>query len=92
MSANTQTLSEDIRSLYARLTGDDFGDDLQLAHQMAQEEAPHDHWLQSNKLGYEARLFLSAATAFSMRCLKNDPYKCAVLTRSMAESLAQSKA
>lgn len=92
MSNTQQNLSEDIHSIFTSLTR---GGDESLwrsAEQIAGEQEPRDHWLQTDKLPYEARLFLSAATAFSLRCLKDNPYKCAVLTRDMAETLAHSKA
>ena len=41
----------------------------------------------TNHLDYESRLFLYAAVAYSLRCMKRDPYKCAVFVRSAAESL-----
>ena len=60
---------------------------LRRARELAEEEGPQDHWLLTNHLDYESRLFLCAAVAYSLRCMKRDPYKCAVFVRSVAESL-----
>lgn len=84
-----ENLAEEICALYSRLTGGQHEEDLSVMRRLAQEEEPHDHWLETNKLDYASRLFLCAATAFSMRCLKGDTYKCSVLTRSMAETLSR---
>lgn len=93
MSTTERTpLSEEICALFTRLTQGNAEADLQWAREMAQEMESHDHWLQTRKLDQDARLFLYAATAFSMRCLKDSPYKCAVLTRNLAEAFAQQRA
>lgn len=88
----TQPLAEQIQAIFQQLTqgaGKGANDaQWQIATELAHEQAPHDHWLQTGSLDYETRLFLSAAAALSMHCLKGSPYKCAVLTRGLAESLA----
>lgn len=80
-------LAEEICDLYTRLTGGTQDADLRLACKLAEEEGPQDHWLLTNHLDYESRLFLFAAVAYAMRCMKRDPYKWAVFVRSAAESL-----
>lgn len=80
-------LAEEICDLYTRLTGGDYSEDLRRARELAEEEGPQDHWLLTNHLDYVSRLFLCAAVAYSLRCMKRDPYKCAVFVRSVAESL-----
>lgn len=83
-----EDLAEEIRGLYSRLTGSARDEDLRLVRKLAEEESPQDHWLMTNHLDYESRFFLYAAVAYAMRCMKRDPYKCAVFVRSAAESLA----
>lgn len=82
-------LAEEICALYSRLTGGKYEEDMPLLRRMAEEEEPHDHWLRTNKLDYASRVFLCAATAFFMHYMKGDGYKCAVLTRSVAETFAR---
>ena len=84
----TQPLAEQIQAIFQQLTKGTSDAQWTHATELAQEQAPHDHWLQTGALDYETRLFLSAAAALSMHCLKGSPYKCAVLTRGLAESLA----
>lgn len=86
-TANSEELSTTISSMFATLTGETDQSALNKITQMASEEAPHDHWLQTNKLSYEGRLFLCAAVAYAMRSMKNDPYKCAAFTRNIAEAM-----
>lgn len=80
-------LAEEICELYSKLAGDAYAEDLNRARDLAQSDAPHDHWLQTNRLDYESRLFLYLSAAFAMRCMKNEPYKCAVFMRNAAEAL-----
>ena len=63
-------LAEEICDLYTRLTGGDYSEDLRRARELAEEEGPQDHWLLTNHLDYESRLFLYAAVAYSLRCMK----------------------
>lgn len=84
-------LAEEICDLYTRLTGGDYSEDLRRARELAEDEGPQDHWLLTNHLDYESRLFLYAAVAYSLRCMKRDPYKCAVFARSAAESLTAAR-
>lgn len=85
-------LTEEIRDLFNRLTDGQAEADLQWAHEKAWGLEPHDHWLETHGLDPDARLFLFAATAYAMRCLKGKPYRCAVLTRNMAEDYARNRA
>ncbi len=80
-------LAEEICELYSKLAGDAYAEDLNRARDLAQSDAPHDHWLQTNRLDYESRLLLYLSAAFAMRCMKNEPYKCAVFMRNAAEAL-----
>ena len=84
-------LAEEICELYSKLAGDASAEDLARAKELAQAEAPHDHWLQTNKLDYESRLFLYLSAAYAMRCMKSEPYKCAVFMRYAAEALTRPK-
>ncbi len=84
-------LAEEICELYSKLAGDASAEDLARAKELAQAEAPHDHWLQTNKLDYESRLFLYLSAAYAMRCMKSEPYKCAVFMRNAAEALTRPK-
>ncbi|SDF36669.1 hypothetical protein [Desulfovibrio legallii] len=87
--SDREFLAEEMCALYSRLTGEEAAPaDLELARRLAQEEEPHDHWLETGKLDYESRLFLYMAAAYAMRCMKRDTYRCAVFMRSAATALA----
>jgi hypothetical protein len=86
-TANSEEMVSNIAAMYASLSGETNEAALQEIKRLASEEVAHDHWLQTNKLSYESRLFLCAAVSLALRAMKNSPYKCAVFTRNMAESL-----
>lgn len=86
-TANSEEMVNNISSMYASLTGENNESALQEIKRMASEEVSHDHWLETNKLSYEGRLFLCAAVAYAMRAMENSPYKCAAFTRNIAETL-----
>ena len=59
-TTNSEEMVNNISSMYASLTGENNESALQEIKRMASEEASHDHWLETNKLSYEGRLFLCA--------------------------------
>lgn len=82
-------LADEICELFIKLTGDAYAEDMARARKLAEGGNPHDHWLHTTRLDYESRLFMYMAAAFAMRCMKGEPYKCAVFMRSAAEALSQ---
>ncbi len=82
-------LSEMIYELYNILTEGNHENDMMRVCALAEEESAADHWLMTKDLDYGSRIFLFAATAFALRCMNNNSYKCAIFVRSAAEALLQ---
>lgn len=88
---NRSYLTEMMYEMYNILTEGSHEEDLMHACALAEEESPADHWLMTKDLDYESRLFLFAATAYALRCMNNNSYKCAIFVRSAAEAILQEK-
>ncbi|WP_297671905.1 hypothetical protein [uncultured Desulfovibrio sp.] len=86
-----QDLAEELLDVFSSLPRGLNDDDIRFVRRLAAEESAADHWLQTAHLDKETRLSLMAAVAYVLRCLKNDPYKCAVFTRAAAEAVLAEK-
>ncbi|MBQ9453070.1 MAG: hypothetical protein IJU65_07250 [Desulfovibrio sp.] len=86
-----QDLAEELLDVFSSLPHGLNDNEIRIIRRLAAEESSADHWLQTTGLDQESRLGLIAAVAYVLHCLKNDPHKCTVFTRSVAEALLNEK-
>ena len=91
IACERQDLAEELLDVFSSLPNGLPDEDIRVVRRLAAEESSADVWLQISKLGKESRICLMAAVAYTLHCLKNDPYKCSVFSRAAAEALLAEK-
>lgn len=82
-------LAEEFLDIVSSLPNGLTDDDIRAVRRLAAEDSSADVWLQTSTLSMESRICLMASVAYTLHCLRNDPYKCAVFSRAAAEAFLE---
>ncbi len=86
-----QDLAEELLDVLSSIPEGLTDEDIRVVRRLAAEESSADVWLHTSALDKDSRICLMAAVTYTLHCLKNDPYKCAVFSRAVAEAFLDEK-